>query len=69
MALRSASRDGLSMATTIHDAGLKTHIPADGECFSACAYMFFAGVERGSEGKLGVITRQARVGATSESSA
>ena len=46
--------DGLSMATTIHDAGLKTHIPADGECFSACAYMFFAGVARGSEGKLGV---------------
>lgn len=46
--------DGLSMSATIHDAGLKTHIPAGGECFSACAYMFFAGVERGSEGKLGV---------------
>ena len=46
--------DGLSMSTTIHEYGLKTHIPADGECYSACAYMFFAGVERGSEGKLGV---------------
>jgi len=46
--------DGLSMSTTIREYGLKTHIPADGECYSACAYMFFAGVERGSEGKLGV---------------
>lgn len=46
--------DGLSMSTTIREYGLKTHIPANGECFSACAYMFFAGVERGSEGKLGV---------------
>jgi len=46
--------DALSMSATIHEAGLKTHIPAGGECYSACAYMFFAGVQRGSEGKLGV---------------
>ncbi len=46
--------DGLSMATTIHEYELKTHIPADGQCFSACAYMFFAGVDRSSEGQLGV---------------
>lgn len=46
--------DGLSMATTIREYELRTHIPAGGQCFSACAYMFFAGVERGSEGQLGV---------------
>jgi len=46
--------DGLSMATTIREYELKTMIPSGGECYSACAYLFFAGVERESEGKLGV---------------
>ncbi len=46
--------DGLSMATTIREYGLKTIIPSGGECYSACAYLFFAGTEREAQGKLGV---------------
>ncbi len=46
--------DGLSMATTIREYELNTYIPAEGECYSACAYLFFAGVERKSDGELGV---------------
>lgn len=46
--------DGLSMSTTIREFGLKTVIPPGGQCYSACAYLFFAGVERTSEGELGV---------------
>ncbi len=46
--------DGLSMATTIREYELKTYIPPEGECYSACAYLFFAGVERKSDGELGV---------------
>jgi len=46
--------DGLSMATTIREYGLKTFIPPEGECYSACAYLFFAGIERKSDGELGV---------------
>lgn len=46
--------DGLSMSTTIREFGLKTVIPPGGQCYSACAYLFFAGIERTSEGELGV---------------
>lgn len=44
----------LTMAPDIRDAGLKTVIPVGAQCFSACAFMFFAGAERAAEGELGV---------------
>lgn len=46
--------DALNMAYAIREAGLKTNIPSGARCFSACALMFFAGVERSAEGELGV---------------
>ena len=44
----------LTMAPDIRDAGLRTVIPAGAQCFSACAFMFFAGAERAAKGELGV---------------
>ncbi|MBU1175863.1 MAG: hypothetical protein KKH72_10725 [Alphaproteobacteria bacterium] len=44
----------LTMAPDIRDAGLTTVIPAGAQCFSACAYLFFAGVVREAGGELGV---------------
>ena len=44
----------LTMAPSIRDAGLTTVIPAGAQCFSACAYLFFAGLERTALGELGV---------------
>lgn len=44
----------LSIAPVIRDAGLTTVIPAGAKCFSACAYLFFAGVVREAGGQLGV---------------
>jgi len=51
--------EGLSMAGIIFDKGLKTYIPKygigdDGNCASACSYMFFGGRTRVADGKLGV---------------
>jgi hypothetical protein len=49
--------EGLRMAGIIFDKQLTTYVPdspsADG-CYSACAYMFFAGKNKLSEGQLGV---------------
>lgn len=45
---------GLILANDIHDRGLSTSIPKGAGCYSACAFMFFAGVERLVEGELGV---------------
>ncbi len=44
----------LIMAYMIHDAGLGTRIKPADHCWSACAFMFFAGSARTAEGRLGV---------------
>lgn len=44
----------LPAALDIRAAGLMTTIPAEAKCYSACALLFFAGVERSAEGELGV---------------
>ncbi len=44
----------LKMAYEIHKRGLTTYVPPDMGCYSACAYMFFAGIDRQAEGELGV---------------
>jgi len=51
--------EGLNMAGIIHDKGLKTYVPqkglgAEGNCASACSFMFFGGSTRVADGKLGV---------------
>ena len=46
--------ESLNMAGTIFDRGISTYVPENGKCYSACAFMFFAGSERFSSGKLGV---------------
>lgn len=44
----------LKAAFEISKRGLKTFVPRDMGCYSACAYMFFAGADRQAEGELGV---------------
>lgn len=44
----------LQMAYEIRKRGLTTFVPKDMGCYSACAYMFFAGTDRQAEGELGV---------------
>jgi peptidoglycan hydrolase-like protein with peptidoglycan-binding domain len=44
----------LRMADEIHKRGLTTFVPADMGCYSACAYIFFAGIDRQAQGELGV---------------
>ena len=51
--------EGLQMSGIINDKGLSTYIPGEspfgeGNCASACSYMFFAGKTRIADGKLGV---------------
>jgi hypothetical protein len=51
--------EGLSIAGIINDKGLSVYVPksggkGDGNCASACSFMFFAGATRNVEGKLGV---------------
>ena len=51
--------EGLSIAGIINDKGLNVYVPkssvkGDGNCGSACSFMFFAGATRNVEGKLGV---------------
>jgi hypothetical protein len=46
--------EGLLVAHQVHDKGLATHVPAGTGCYSACAYIFFAGKERMADGELGV---------------
>lgn len=50
-------REGLNMAGIIFDKKMATYVPKlpnDKGCYSACAYMFFAGETRLAAGKLGV---------------
>jgi hypothetical protein len=44
----------LTMAQKIHKLGLSTYVPAEMGCYSACAYMYFAGPVRQAAGELGV---------------
>ena len=49
----------MAFSGIIHDKELNTYIPktnldGEGDCASACSYMFFAGATRSVEGKLGV---------------
>ncbi len=44
----------LRMAYEIRKRGLTTFVPRDMGCYSACAYVFFAGTDRQAEGELGV---------------
>ena len=46
--------EGLDIATTVFDKGIKTYVPKENECYSACSFIFFAGSERYTLGKLGV---------------
>ena len=49
--------EGLSMAGIIFDKGMTTYVPElsdDMGCYSACAYMFFAGAKRKVDGILAV---------------
>lgn len=45
---------GLLLADDVHERGLSTVIPEGAGCYSACAFVFFAGIERLAEGELGV---------------
>ena len=44
----------LKMADEIHKRGMTTFVPAEMGCYSACAYIFFAGIDRQAQGELGV---------------
>ena len=46
--------EALNMAGIIFDKELRTYIPTGGNCASACSFLFFAGNQRLSDGKLGV---------------
>jgi hypothetical protein len=44
----------LAMAREVHRLGLTTYVPDRMGCYSACAYVFFAGRDRWAAGELGV---------------
>ena len=46
--------EALNIADEVHLNNIATFIPAKRECFSACAFIFFAGKSRLSNGALGV---------------
>ena len=46
--------EGLQMAGVIFDKQLRTFVPEGAVCASACSFLFFAGNERLSDGRLGV---------------
>lgn len=46
--------EGLKIADEVHKRRIVTWVPKNGECSSACSFIFFAGVERKLEGNLGV---------------
>lgn len=49
-----AVSSALIIAHTIQDKGLNTYILIDSGCYSACAFLFFAGASRQADGELGV---------------
>lgn len=44
----------LSIAFQVHERGMTTIVPENGWCYSACAYVYFAGATRELFGELGV---------------
>jgi len=46
--------EALQIAGIIFDKKLRTYIPREANCASACSFLFFAGHERLADGKLGV---------------
>ncbi|MDP1731130.1 MAG: hypothetical protein Q8L54_08145 [Devosia sp.] len=46
--------EALLIAHEVRDQGLNTYVPEGSNCFSACAYVYFAGAERRADGRLGV---------------
>lgn len=46
--------EGLNIAGTVFDKGIKTYIPKGYECYSACSFIFLAGSEKYALGELGV---------------
>ena len=46
--------EGLNIAGTVFDKGIKTYIPINYECYSACSFIFLAGSEKYALGELGV---------------
>ncbi len=46
--------EALQVATAIHDNDIATYVPPEGNCASACAFVFFAGTKRLAAGQLGV---------------
>lgn len=46
--------EALQLATAIHDTGMATFVPKGGNCASACAFIFFGGIDRQISGQLGV---------------
>ena len=46
--------EGLQMAGIIYDRKLTVYVPNNGECLSACAFMFFGGDTKIAKGLLGV---------------
>ena len=45
---------GLTIAQEVRRRGLATYVPANARCYSACSYLWFAGVERDAHGEVGV---------------
>lgn|GEM_PF-4706027 len=46
--------EGLRIANIINDKNLKTYVPVNATCASACSFMFFAGNPKVAHGRLGV---------------
>ncbi len=46
--------NGLLIADLAHERGFETRIPRGSRCYSACAFIFFAGMPRQADGLLGV---------------
>ena len=46
--------EGLKIADEIHKNHMTTWVPKNAECSSACSFIFFAGIERRLDGRLGV---------------
>ena len=47
-------QEGLNIAGTVFDKKIKTYIPIDNKCNSACSFIFFGGSEKYALGELGV---------------
>lgn len=45
---------GLQLGLAIQELGLRTRVPADNICFSACTYAFLGGVDRRVAGRFGI---------------